>query len=67
MTTKENKRLKLRIAERGLTYRRIAERTGIPLGSLCAKLNGYAQFNGREATLLCKALEIPAGDLFLFF
>lgn len=64
---KSCKRLKERMAQRGITYRDICDLTGIPLGSLCTKINGYAQFNGREASLLCKALDIPAGEIFFFF
>jgi cyanate lyase len=64
---KKHTRLKQKISERGLTYRQLSQITGIPLGSLCAKIGGYAAFSSREAGLICQALDIPAEKLFIFF
>ena len=67
MVSMANSRLKKRIAQRGMTYRNICELTGIPLGSLCSKINCYAQFSSREASLLGKTLDISTGKFHLFF
>lgn len=67
MARKKNTRLKAALAERGITYRELSAMTGIPMGSICPKMGGHAAFSSREAHLICKALGIPEGDIFLFF
>lgn len=51
-------RLKQLIIDKGMTYKTLSELTGIPLGTLCTKINGYGRFTTREAAYICRALGI---------
>lgn len=63
----ELNKLKGRFRELGLSYRKISEKTGIPLNSLNDKVNGYTQIGLEDALLICQVADISIEDIPIFF
>lgn len=59
--------LKGKMREKGITYRTMSKRTGIPLNTLNNKLNGYSLFDISEALSVCSVLNIVPDEIPYFF
>lgn len=58
-----NKSLLLgRMAEKGFSQRKLADRLGISKNSLCDKLNGKSRFDTQMVFDICKILGIESND-----
>lgn len=56
-------KLKAIIADKGITYSRISQKTGIPVDSLSKSFLGKRQLRAEELIAICKASDIDLGDL----
>lgn len=60
-------KVKGRLREKGLSYRKTSDETGIKLGRLNDIVNGYLQPYLDEAIAICDVAEISYVDIPLFF
>lgn len=63
----ELNKLKGRFRELGLSYRKVSAETGIPLGRLNNKVNGYSLIGLEEALAICQVADIAIKDIPIFF
>ena len=56
-----------RIKEFGFTQESLAKYIGIAESSMCMKLNNKAHFKNPEVFLICKALQIEASEIGVYF
>lgn len=63
----ELSKIKGKITEKGMSYRKLCKAIGISLNCINDKLNGYSLFYIDEAVTICKILDIPISEIPYFF
>lgn len=61
------KRIRLRMVEMDLNQKEAAKLSGIPEGTLTARLTGKHPWHADEISKFCKALNIPTDQIGAFF
>ena len=67
MSEMDYSKLLIRMKEKSLTQKNLAEKIGVSEGQLCRKLVGHYPFNQSEIAKICHVLEISKADVGTFF